>query len=265
MLFPSSLPLSLSFPCFLVCMVLSISFVFYWSNQHHGWVFMLLPVFWQKSSISINFWHWPPPNYCRYAVIDISAGPCSYGRRESEEGSVGYRTVPRLQHLLLPRRRSPVVHPSVVKGVFCGQISGLIVSAVEHIIAPDVRYLDSASTCLILVAHCWRWPAGLSRRALKRCTELVWQDSLIKGMMQIGWWLYLLFVVNANLIVLVGVLLEFQEGHRHISFTSVDVWWEKWLRLTFLYLAFFCWQIWDCGCNTTLAGVNNSSTQPSAV
>ncbi len=62
--------------------------------------------------------------------------------------------MPRLQHLLLPRRRSPVVDPSVVKGVFCGQISGLIVSAVEHIIAPDVRYLDSASTCLILVAHC---------------------------------------------------------------------------------------------------------------
>lgn len=62
--------------------------------------------------------------------------------------------MPRLQHLLLPRRRSPVVDPSVVKGVFCGQISGLIVSAVEHIIAPDVRYLDSVSTCLILVPHC---------------------------------------------------------------------------------------------------------------
>jgi hypothetical protein len=88
----------------------------------------------------------------RYAVIDISAGPCSYGRRESEEGSVGYRTVPRLQHLLLPRRRSPVVDPSVVKGVFCGQISGLIVSAVEHIIAPDVRFETVDVTQRLLVS-----------------------------------------------------------------------------------------------------------------
>lgn len=75
---------------------------------------------------------------CRYAVIDISAGPCSYGRLESEEGSVGHRTVPRLQHLLLPAR-SPVVNPSLVEDVFCGQISGTIVSALEHVIAPDVR------------------------------------------------------------------------------------------------------------------------------
>ncbi|CAK9871609.1 unnamed protein product [Sphagnum jensenii] len=88
----------------------------------------------------------------RYAVIDISAGPCSYGRRESEEGSVGYRTVPRLQHLLLPRRRSPVVDPSIVKGVFCGQISGLIVSAVEHIIAPDVRFETVDVTQRLLVS-----------------------------------------------------------------------------------------------------------------
>lgn len=71
-------------------------------------------------------------------MIDISAGPCSYGRLESEEGSVGHRTVPRLQHLLVPKRR-PVVNPSVVENVFCGQISGTIVSALEHVIAPDVR------------------------------------------------------------------------------------------------------------------------------
>lgn len=74
----------------------------------------------------------------RYAVIDISAGPCSYGRLETEEGSVGHRTVPRLQHLLLPKRRA-APKPSVVENVFCGQISGLIVSALEHVIAPDVR------------------------------------------------------------------------------------------------------------------------------
>lgn len=71
-------------------------------------------------------------------MIDISAGPCSYGRLESEEGSVGHATVPRLQNLLLPRRRAPS-KPEVVENVFCGQISGLIVSAVEHVIAPDVR------------------------------------------------------------------------------------------------------------------------------
>lgn len=75
----------------------------------------------------------------RYAVIDISAGPCTYGRLESEEGSVGHRTVPRLQHLLLPKRGPVLVNPAVVQSVFCGQISGMIVSALEHVIAPDVR------------------------------------------------------------------------------------------------------------------------------
>ncbi|XP_024397913.1 uncharacterized protein [Physcomitrium patens] len=86
----------------------------------------------------------------RYAVIDISAGPCSYGRLESEEGSVGHRTVPRLQHLLLPAR-SPVVNPSLVEDVFCGQISGTIVSALEHVIAPDVRFetVDVSSRLLV--------------------------------------------------------------------------------------------------------------------
>lgn len=71
-------------------------------------------------------------------MIDISAGPCSYGRLESEEGSVGHRTVPRLEHLLLPKYR-PAVNPSVVENVFCGQISRTIVSALEHVIAPDIR------------------------------------------------------------------------------------------------------------------------------
>lgn len=86
----------------------------------------------------------------RYAVIDISAGPCSYGRLESEEGSVGHRTVPRLQNLLVPRRR-PVVNPAVVENVFCGQISGTIVSALEHVIAPDVRFdtVDVSSRLLV--------------------------------------------------------------------------------------------------------------------
>ncbi|KAG0575716.1 hypothetical protein M758_5G026800 [Ceratodon purpureus] len=86
----------------------------------------------------------------RYAVIDISAGPCSYGRLETEEGSVGHRTVPRLQHLLVPKRR-PVVNPTVVENVFCGQISGTIVSALEHIIAPDVRFetVDVSSRLLV--------------------------------------------------------------------------------------------------------------------
>uniref|UniRef100_A0A7I4FQ67 DUF7906 domain-containing protein n=1 Tax=Physcomitrium patens TaxID=3218 RepID=A0A7I4FQ67_PHYPA len=86
----------------------------------------------------------------RYAVIDISAGPCSYGRLESEEGSVGHRTVPRLEHLLLPKYR-PAVNPSVVENVFCGQISRTIVSALEHVIAPDIRFdtVDVSSRLLV--------------------------------------------------------------------------------------------------------------------
>ncbi|CAM6099683.1 unnamed protein product [Calypogeia fissa] len=89
----------------------------------------------------------------RYAVIDLSAGPCVYGKVESEEGSVGYRSVPRLQNLLFPRRRE--IKPLAVKDVessFRGLLSALIISAIEHVISPDVRFeqVDPASQRLLV-------------------------------------------------------------------------------------------------------------------
>jgi hypothetical protein len=45
------------------------------------------------------------------------------GQQKNKEGNVGYKSVPRLQHLLLPHCRSFIVDLNVVKGVFCGQIS----------------------------------------------------------------------------------------------------------------------------------------------
>ncbi|BBN07035.1 hypothetical protein MPTK1_4g00410 [Marchantia polymorpha subsp. ruderalis] len=88
----------------------------------------------------------------RYAVIDLSAGPCVYGKIESDEGSVGYRSIPRLQHLLFPRRRDPVSKKDTEES-FRGLLSSLIVSAIEHVISPDVRfeYVDPAMRLLVPV------------------------------------------------------------------------------------------------------------------
>jgi hypothetical protein len=53
---------------------------------------------------------------------------------------------------MLPCHHSLVLDLSAIKDVLCGQILKLIMSVVEHMIALDVRYLDSVSICLILVA-----------------------------------------------------------------------------------------------------------------
>ncbi|KAI3952736.1 hypothetical protein MKW92_021157, partial [Papaver armeniacum] len=39
----------------------------------------------------------------RFVVVDLSAGPCTHGKIETEEGSVSYRTLPRLSNLLFPK------------------------------------------------------------------------------------------------------------------------------------------------------------------
>eukprot|EP00250_Pteridium_aquilinum_P008214 c17771_g1_i3 orf=536-2992(-) len=87
----------------------------------------------------------------RYAVIDLSAGPCVYGRIETEEGSVSYRTVPRLRNLLFPRGRDPV-RGLLTQEVFAAQLAGLIATAIEHVIAPDVRFETIDPTARLLVA-----------------------------------------------------------------------------------------------------------------
>nr|ATG70875.1 hypothetical protein [Juniperus microsperma] len=88
----------------------------------------------------------------RYAVIDLSAGPCTYGKIEAEEGSVSYRTVPRLFNILFPRGQDPISASSTHE-IVTGQLSALIYTTIEHVIAPDVRFetVDLATRILIPV------------------------------------------------------------------------------------------------------------------
>lgn len=79
------------------------------------------------------------PTLSRFAVIDLSAGPCTYGKIETEEGSVSSRTLPRLQHMIFPGGYGPVTGHST-SDIFIGQLASLISTTIEHVIAPDVRY-----------------------------------------------------------------------------------------------------------------------------
>jgi hypothetical protein len=76
---------------------------------------------------------------CRFVVIDLSAGPCTYGKIETEEGSVSYRSMPRLSNIIFPRG---LAAPSATntQNIFMGQLGGLISTTIEHVIAPDIRY-----------------------------------------------------------------------------------------------------------------------------
>lgn len=87
----------------------------------------------------------------RYAVIDLSAGPCIYGKIETEEGSVSYRTLPRLRHLLFPRGRDPV-NILQTQEMFAAQLASLVATTIEHVIAPDVRFETIDPTSRLLVA-----------------------------------------------------------------------------------------------------------------
>ena len=72
-------------------------------------------------------------------VIDLSAGPCTYGKIETEEGSVSPRTLPRLQNVMISTGLAMITDHST-HDIFMGQLAALISSSVEHVIAPDVRY-----------------------------------------------------------------------------------------------------------------------------
>lgn len=85
----------------------------------------------------------------RFVVIDLSAGPCTYGKIETEEGSVSPRTLPRLQNVLSPRPGSGGEHSA--HDVFVGKLSAAIATTVEHVIAPDVRYETVDMTTRLLV------------------------------------------------------------------------------------------------------------------
>ncbi|XP_073050382.1 uncharacterized protein [Primulina eburnea] len=85
----------------------------------------------------------------RFVVIDLSAGPCTYGKIETEEGSVNPKTLPRLQNLVLPR--SGTVDEQSAHDIFVGQLAAVLATTVEHVIAPDIRYETVDMTTRILV------------------------------------------------------------------------------------------------------------------
>lgn len=73
-------------------------------------------------------------------MIDLSAGPCTYGKIETEEGSVSSKTLPRLKNVVFPRS-SVAASDHSAHDIFVGQLAALVATTVEHVIAPDVRYL----------------------------------------------------------------------------------------------------------------------------
>ncbi|BAT77043.1 hypothetical protein LR48_Vigan01g297600 [Vigna angularis] len=86
----------------------------------------------------------------RFVVIDLSAGPCTYGKIEAEEGSVCSRTLPRLRNVIHPSSLSTSSQQSS-NHIFLGQLASLVSTTVEHVIAPDVRFETVDLTSRLLV------------------------------------------------------------------------------------------------------------------
>ncbi|XP_052189645.1 uncharacterized protein LOC127799555 [Diospyros lotus] len=86
----------------------------------------------------------------RFAVIDLSAGPCTYGKIETEEGSVSSRTLPRLRKVIFPRG-FVVPNDHSMEDIFFGEVAALVATTVEHVIAPDVRFEIVDTTTRLLI------------------------------------------------------------------------------------------------------------------
>ncbi|XP_021730361.1 uncharacterized protein LOC110697296 [Chenopodium quinoa] len=85
----------------------------------------------------------------RFAVIDLSAGPCTYGKIETEEGSISSRTLPRIRNMFSKELSAAAVHSS--HDVFVGQLGAVITTTVEHVLAPDVRFESVDMTRRLLI------------------------------------------------------------------------------------------------------------------
>ncbi|KAF5819150.1 hypothetical protein HanXRQr2_Chr02g0074391 [Helianthus annuus] len=87
----------------------------------------------------------------RFVVIDISAGPCTYGKIETEEGSVSSKTLPRLRNTMLPKSSIAANDHATTHDNFIGQLAALIGITVQHVIAPDVKFetVDLATRLLV--------------------------------------------------------------------------------------------------------------------
>ncbi|KAL7144319.1 hypothetical protein ABFS83_07G004500 [Erythranthe nasuta] len=85
----------------------------------------------------------------RFVVLDLSAGPCTYGKIETEEGSVNPKTLPRLQNVVFPRPGES--NEQSTRDTFVGKLAAVVATTVEHVIAPDVRYETVDMTTRLLV------------------------------------------------------------------------------------------------------------------
>lgn len=109
---------------------------------------------------------------CRFVVIDLSAGPCTYGKIETEEGSVIYRLMPRLSQIIFPRGLA-APSASSTQDIFIGQLGGLIATTIEHVIAPDIRYFQKVEIpCFI------------------QCFFIIWWMTEMVGIFYLDWMKY---------------------------------------------------------------------------
>ncbi|KAK6913674.1 hypothetical protein RJ641_020995 [Dillenia turbinata] len=86
----------------------------------------------------------------RFVVIDLSAGPCTYGKIETEEGSVSTRSLPRLRNVVLPSGLGGGGDHHT-HDTFVGHLAALVSTTVEHVIAPDVRFETVDMTTRLLI------------------------------------------------------------------------------------------------------------------
>ncbi|XP_069154209.1 uncharacterized protein [Solanum lycopersicum] len=86
----------------------------------------------------------------RFVVVDLSAGPCTYGKIETEEGSISSRSLPRLRNVVL-HKGSGVVTEHAADDIFVGQLASLVATTIEHVIAPDVRFETVDMTTRLLI------------------------------------------------------------------------------------------------------------------
>ncbi|CAI0626534.1 unnamed protein product [Linum tenue] len=88
----------------------------------------------------------------RFVVIDLSAGPCTYGKIETEEGSVSTRTMPRIRNVVLSKGSAVgTISDHSSHEIFVGHLSSLISTTVEHVVAPDVRFESADLTTRLLI------------------------------------------------------------------------------------------------------------------
>jgi len=95
----------------------------------------------------------------RFAVVDLSAGPCSFGRAQNPQGFVGPLTIPHLSRFLhtmathveqMPEH-SRVDQERLESASFRGHLSSLVISSVQQLFAADVweERIDTSERVLV--------------------------------------------------------------------------------------------------------------------